>query len=193
MFIETPWLKHPNLQGICFHTKSGDFLIRKNAEKKAYDEYKSIQFLENTIFKYENILHRYDQYYHLKNNKKIMIYYIPKDIFNYIKYINKNIVTNGIVPKDIEEKFNICCRWLNVEFNYLFDVKHCNCIGGKKIGLKSSSYKRGNQIIIIRKSKHDKISFERDYNQILKSDYIQNYDKNLAEKLDLIKSGDYKE
>lgn len=192
MFIETPWLEHPNLQGICFHTKSGDFLIRKNVEKRIYDEYKSIQFLENTIFKYENILHRYDQYYHLKNNRKVMIYYIPKDIYNYIKYKNKNIVANGIVPKEIEEKFNICSRWLNVEFNYLFDVKHYNCIGGTKIGLKPS-YNRENSIIIIKKSSHDRISFKGNYGQILKSDYIQNYDKNLVEKLELIKSGDYKE
>lgn len=192
MFIETPWLEHPDLQGICFHSKSGDFLIRKNVEKKVYDEYKSIQFLENTIFKYENILHRYDQYYHLKNNKKIMIYYIPKDIYNYIKYKNKNIVANGIVPKEIKNKFNICSRWLNVEFNYLFDVKHYNCIGGKKVGLKPS-YNRENPIIIIKKSSHDRISFKGNYSQILKSDYIQNYDKNLVEKLELIKSGDYKE
>lgn len=192
MFIETPWLEHPNLQGICFHTKSGDFLIRKNVEKRIYDEYKSIQFLENTIFKYENILHRYDQYYHLKNNRKVMIYYIPKDIYNYIKYKNKNIVANGIVPKEREEKFNICSRWLNVEFNYLFDAKHYNCIGGKKIGLKPS-YNRENPIIIIKKSSHDRISFKGNYSQIFKSDYIQNYDKNLAEKIELIKSGDYKE
>lgn len=133
MFIETPWLEHPNLQGICFHSKSGDFLIRKNAEKKVYDEYKSIQFLE------------------------------------------------------------ICCRWMNIEFNYLFDVKHYNCVGGKKLGLKPSLYNKDNPIIIIRKSSRDRISFKKNYSQILKSDYIINYDENLAEKLALIKSGDYKE
>lgn len=110
---------------------------------------------------YENILHQYDQYYHLKNNKKIMIYYIPKDIYNYIKYSNKNIVTNGIVPKEIEEKFNICCRWMNIEFNYLFDVKHYNCVGGKKLGLKPSLYNKDNPIIIIRKSSRDRISFKK--------------------------------
>lgn len=54
------------------------------------------------------------------------IYYIPGDVYNYIRYDNQKISQFTPVPSELKEKVKKCSRFLEIELTYLLLIKHCD-------------------------------------------------------------------
>ena len=113
--------------------------------------------------------------------RKIYVYYIPSDIYKYMKYEKGKISSKRIVP----ENLNV---YIEIDLNYLSRIVRCNFICSSNFGLKHIS-DISKPIIKIRPSKKDLVSIYESYNTILKHPYIEDYEKNYEEEQKLISSG----
>lgn len=142
-------------------------------ENTATDEQIEIFNKIKNKLKYESqykLLHRcFPNYLNIKN--KPYLYYIPKDISKYIKYQNNRILIKNAIPDYLKEKVDICKTIIQIDINYLFEIKNASCVNGQKIGIKNK-WHRNVPVIIFVQSKN-KIGLFYNYNYMKNLDYIK--------------------
>lgn len=187
MLIDFSIYKYPELEGkICF-TSLGNLVIKKNVSKDDYNKYLREKYKTEAQEKYVSKLHRFDE---LSNGLKhrVYFYYIPADIYPYMIYKNNKIVQKAPIPERFQKKIDNCSKYIEIDLNYLNLVMGCNFICSKKWNLKCHN-KWNKPIIVIKKSRTNRISIYKDYNTIKKIPYIENYDDNLKKEKSLLKTG----
>lgn len=150
---------------------AGEVLAKPDCTEKEYKLFNEMKFQEDTILEYKGYLHPGKSLYEIEN--KIYIYYIPADIYSYIEYKNGNISIINEPPEELYQKTVDCLRYMEVDFNYIFKIKKANFISRKLM-----SYRIRKPLIIIRRSKDDRISFDETYMSIKEIPYIKNFDDN---------------
>lgn len=154
----------------------GDAFIKNDVSEIEYEEFKKRKNEWAPYLKYTSLHGWYMS--SLTPKGGFYKYYIPEDIFEYVFYKDGEIIEKKEVPDEVKEKFLICKRVMDVDFLYF---RESIFINGKKIGLQSS-WKIGNSIIFIKKSRLNRISWDLDCKSVLDIDYIKNFSKYKAEK-----------
>lgn len=187
MQLITPMMDYPKLTKQLCHMPGHDILLKATATGDDYNLFRMLKFQEETFIKFHYGLHYFCDPF--SESKKIYIYYIPQDILPYTKYQDKKITERIPIPKELIQKFTNCKRYIEVDFNYMFDMYQFNIFGTKTFFQTRKAFHFGKPIVIIRKSKGDKISFNNTYDEILKCPYINEYDRNQKIKEYYIKCG----
>ena len=80
------------------------------------------------------------------------------------------------VPVELKEKAINCARWIDIEFNYALLNLNAVILNGKKLRIKNIN-KFPKTIIVIKKSKEDRISITLNYKQVEEGRFIQGYNR----------------
>ena len=187
MLIDFTIEKYPELNHKICYTSLGNLVIKKNVPKEDYDKFIKERLNTESQMKYLVKLHRFDNMKDI-SQRKVYVYYIPSDIYKYMKYEKGKISSKRIVPENLKEKFKKCSVYIEIDLNYLNRIVRCNFICSSNFGLKHIS-DISKPIIIIIPSKKDLVSIYESYNTILKHPYIEDYEKNYEEEQKLISSG----
>lgn len=187
MLIDFTIEKYPELNHKICYTSLGNLVIKKATPKEDYDKFIKEKLNTESQMKYLVKLHRFDNMKDILQ-KKVYMYYIPSDIYKYIKYEKGKISSKGIVPENIKEKFKKCSIYIEIDLNYLSRIIGCNFVCSSNFSLKHIS-DISKPVIIILPSKKDMVSIYESYNTILKHPYIKNYEKNYLEEQKLIADG----
>lgn len=123
----------------------------------------------------------------LKNKK--YTYYIPSDVYKYLKYDGKSVSMKNETPDELKEKVSKCAKCLELELNYLKYIIGVNFEKNNFITFQKRN-KFFKPTIIIDHST-EKLSFNYTYEKMIDNDYIKNYDELLEEEEQMIKSGKY--
>lgn len=170
-------LVQPNLHEKLFFAADGDLLLQLPATKEEIAEFNVVKRKISTKCKYYCFLH--DMYHQPDGpmyEKEIYIYYIPKDIYDYLEWVDETMRVKNTIPFDLKEKAINCARWINIEFNYALLNLNAVILNGKKLKIKNTN-KFPKTIIIIKKSEEDRISITLNYKQVKEGRFIQGYNR----------------
>lgn len=187
MLIDFTIDKYPELNHKICYTSLGNLLIKKTASREDYDKFIRERLNTESQMKYLVKLHRFDNMKDILQ-RKYYVYYIPSDIYKYMKYEKGKISSKRIVPENLKEKFKKCSVYIEIDLNYLSRIVRCNFICSSNFDLRHI-VNISKPLIIIIPSKKDKVSIYESYNTILKHPYIKDYEMNYEEELKLIASG----
>lgn len=153
---------------------TGEFLISKDTTE---EEYYWCQRMKRGHIGTPYALIHIDPFIHNAPRGKINTYFIPEDIYDYIRLKNEFVGTEN-VPKNLRKKLKNCLIIINTDYKQHADA----CWYSKDFGLhltKKAFYK----LIVIKKSKNlDRISFGEYYPRLAEKKYIKNYDEGEKEK-----------
>ena len=122
-------------------------------------------------------------------NKKRCIYYIPSDVYPYIRYDGYEVKVEDNVPENLKMKAENCARFFELELNYLRWIIGVN-FEKNNIFTFEDKWKRFKPCIVINNTT-DKLSFGYEYENIIDNDYFNKYDELLEEEKRMIESGNY--
>ena len=184
MLIDFTIDKYPELNHKICYTSLGNLLIKKTVSREDYDKFIKEKLNTESQMKYLVKLHRFDNMKDI-SKRKIYVYYIPSDIYKYMKYEKGKISSKCFVPENLKEKFKKCSIYIEIDLNYLSRIVGCNFICSSNFDLRHI-VNISKPLIIIIPSKKDKVSIYESYNTILKHPYIKDYEMNYEEELKLI-------
>lgn len=176
-YIDEIIVKHPELtKKVCF-TPLGNIVVKSNVSENEYADFKKVQFKTSIQEKFYYKLHYMDETFNHAISW-ICIYYIPNDIYPYIRYSDGMVSERKPVPKELMEKFYNCKRYIEIELAFFDIIYHENIIGNKDV-CKRKILNPLKRIIILKPSQKNKISFSMDYEKIKNKSYILEYENNL--------------
>lgn len=117
------------------------------------------------------------------------IYYIPSDIYSYLKYDGSEMKLEDDIPENLRLKAENCAKFFELELNYLRWIIGVN-FEKNGIFIFEDKWKRLKPSIIIDNTTN-KLSFGYEYEDIIDNDYIQKYNELEKEEKRMIKSGKY--
>lgn len=168
-------LKESNLKDKLFFAADGNLLLQLPATETEIVEFNSIKKRMSAQHKYYMFLH--DMYHNSAGpmyEKGIYIYYIPGDIYNYLKWVDGTMKVKNTVPFELKEKAINCARWIDIELNFAMLSLKAVILNGKGLNIKNI-HKFPKTIIVIKKSKEDRISLVLKYENVKNNFYIKAY------------------
>ena len=176
MFLKEKYYRYKlnKLKPKLFFFANGTSFLKKEASDKEIAFYIKNKKNINYEFKYGL---NYPGLFFKANKLKIKkyIYYIPNDIFKYLKYDGNEIILSNDIPENIKRKAIDCARFMEVEINYLYHIKKCNFISNEFIECKNKN-RILKPTIEIQSSNENILSFESNYKEKIECSYIQKYD-----------------
>ena len=170
-------LKEPNLKDKLFFAADGNLLLQLPATESEIAEFNSVKKRMSSKQKYYCFLH--DMYHNAAGpmyEKEFYSYYIPEDIYDYLEWVDGTMKVKNTVPVELKEKAINCARWIDIEFNYALLNLNAVILNGKKLRIKNIN-KFPKTIIVIKKSKEDRISITLNYKQVEEGRFIQGYNR----------------
>lgn len=180
--------RYKQLKRITCFSPLGNLLIKKNASEKQYKLFAKIKTNYEVNTKY--CMNFTGVYKRIKNIQfDSYIYYIPDDVYNYIRYDNQKIYQITPVPSELKEKVENCSRFLEIELTYLLLIKRCNFSDNPII--KKSFSRPFRPTIKIEKSFDNRISIYERYEEIENNEYIARYDEFMRKEIKMIEESNY--
>lgn len=180
--------KYEQLKKVTCFSPLGNLLIKKNASARQYKLFTKIKTNYEVNTKY--CMNFTGVYKRIKNIQfDSYIYYIPDDVYNYIRYDNQKIYQITPVPSELKEKVENCSRFLEIELTYLLLIRCCNFSDNPII--KKSFSRPFRPTIKIEKSFDNRISIYERYEEIENNEYIARYDEFMRKEIKMIEESNY--